>query len=325
MHGSQMFNAPFTPYSFGTQNSFASEDISEATLKKVAALQAKLNQKLGPEYISQRPGPGGGQKLTYAEGWKIINLANEVFGFNGWSSNLVNITTDFVDYDEGSKRYSIGVTAIVRVTLRDGVHHEDIGYGMIENSKSKGMALDKCKKEAVTDGLKRALRNFGNILGNCLYDKAYTQEVVKMKVAPVCASLTNDSETCLDSQSLNSMLVNYTGDLNAKRSQIYLPLPMQIENQTWTEIRQLKRVSKHQRHILLRNKMMSIRVQVHRSACPGPHKRHHHRHHHNDRALQLTTHLFITIHREDLWATPDPNNGSISLSNGKLPTPLILT
>ncbi|KAM6503395.1 RAD52 DNA repair protein [Amanita muscaria] len=184
MHGSQMFNAPFTPYSFGTQNSFASEDISEATLKKVAALQAKLNQKLGPEYISQRPGPGGGQKLTYAEGWKIINLANEVFGFNGWSSNLVNITTDFVDYDEGSKRYSIGVTAIVRVTLRDGVHHEDIGYGMIENSKSKGMALDKCKKEAVTDGLKRALRNFGNILGNCLYDKAYTQEVVKMKVAP---------------------------------------------------------------------------------------------------------------------------------------------
>jgi len=43
----------------------------------------------------------------------------------------------------------------------------------------------KCKKEAVTDGLKRALRNFGNMLGNCLYDKAYTAEVVKMKVEPV--------------------------------------------------------------------------------------------------------------------------------------------
>ena len=37
----------------------------------------------------------------------------------------------------------------------------------------------------MTDGLKRALRNFGNLLGNCLYDKAYTQEVVKMKVVPV--------------------------------------------------------------------------------------------------------------------------------------------
>jgi hypothetical protein len=33
--------------------------------------------------------------------------------------------------------------------------------------------------------LKRALRNFGNLLGNCLYDKSYTQEVVKIKVAPV--------------------------------------------------------------------------------------------------------------------------------------------
>lgn len=66
-------------------------DISVATHKQIASLQAKLNQKLGPEYISQRPGPGGGPKLTYAEGWKIINLANEVFGFNGWSSNICSL------------------------------------------------------------------------------------------------------------------------------------------------------------------------------------------------------------------------------------------
>ncbi|KAF8636929.1 hypothetical protein AX17_003180 [Amanita inopinata Kibby_2008] len=183
-HGAQPFQVPFASYAFGTQNSFMSEDMSESTAKKIAALQVKLNQKLGPEYISQRPGPGGGPKLTYAEGWKIINLANEVFGFNGWSSSLVGVTTDFIDYNEESRRYTVGVTAIVRVTLRDGVSHEDIGYGMLENSKSKGAALDKCKKEAVTDGLKRALRNFGNLLGNCLYDKAYTQEVVKMKVTP---------------------------------------------------------------------------------------------------------------------------------------------
>jgi DNA repair and recombination protein RAD52 len=39
-----------------------------------------LNKKLGPEFISQRPGPAGGPKLTYAEGWRIINLANDVFG-----------------------------------------------------------------------------------------------------------------------------------------------------------------------------------------------------------------------------------------------------
>ncbi|KAH9944457.1 Rad52/22 family double-strand break repair protein-domain-containing protein [Epithele typhae] len=159
--------------------------MSEESERKIAALQAKLNKKLGPEFISQRPGPGGGPKLTYAEGWKVINLANEVFGFNGWSSTIVSLTTDFIDYSEQSARYSVGVTAIVRVTLRDGVFHEDVGYGLLENSKSKGAALDKCKKEAVTDAIKRTLRNFGNLLGNCLYDKAYTQEVVKIKVPPV--------------------------------------------------------------------------------------------------------------------------------------------
>ncbi|EKM58099.1 uncharacterized protein PHACADRAFT_90029 [Phanerochaete carnosa HHB-10118-sp] len=163
----------------------ACQDISEQTAKQIAALQAKLNKKLGPEYISQRPGPGGGPKLTYAEGWKVINLANEVFGFNGWSSSIVSLSTDYIDFNEQSQRYNVGVTAVVRVTLRDGVFHEDTGYGLLENSKSKGAALDKCKKEAVTDGLKRALRNFGNLLGNCLYDKAYTQEVIKIKVAPV--------------------------------------------------------------------------------------------------------------------------------------------
>ena len=65
------------------------------------------------------------------------------FGFKGWSSSVVSLTTDFIDQSDESKRFTVGVTAIVRITLRDGVWHEDIGYGMLENSKSKGAALDK--------------------------------------------------------------------------------------------------------------------------------------------------------------------------------------
>ena len=85
MHGIPLAQQSF---SFGSQSGFNPNDsISEDTAKKIASLQAKLNQKLGPEYISQRPGPGGGPKLTCVEGWKGINLANEVFGFNGWSSS----------------------------------------------------------------------------------------------------------------------------------------------------------------------------------------------------------------------------------------------
>ena len=129
---------------FGSQPSFA--DVSEETAKKIASLQAKLNQKLGPEFISQRPGPGGGPKLTYAEGWKIINLANEVFGYNGWSSSIVSLNTDFIDFIEASGKYNVGVTAIVRVTLRDGTFHEDVGYGLLDNGRQKGAALDKVSR-----------------------------------------------------------------------------------------------------------------------------------------------------------------------------------
>jgi len=195
-----------------TPNDSAFFNLSADTEMKLAALQAKLNQKLGPEYISTRPG-GNGMKLTYTEGWKVINLANEVFGFNGWSTAVVNVTCDFADYDPNTQRHTVGISATVRVTLRDGVYHEDVGYGMMENSKSKGAAFDKvraarnsifgrrcssfrayislisgptfqCRKEAVTDALKRALRNFGNLLGNCLYDKEYTKEIQKIKPPP---------------------------------------------------------------------------------------------------------------------------------------------
>lgn len=43
--------------------------------------------------------------------------------------------------------------------------------------RSKGAALDKARKEAVTDAIKRALRLFGNHLGNCCYDKDYLRAV----------------------------------------------------------------------------------------------------------------------------------------------------
>lgn len=69
--------------------------INEYTAREVATLQARLDKKLGPEYISSRPGASG-QKVHYLSADKCINLANEVFGFNGWSSSIQNIQIDFV-------------------------------------------------------------------------------------------------------------------------------------------------------------------------------------------------------------------------------------
>ncbi|KAG9245044.1 hypothetical protein BJ878DRAFT_459091 [Calycina marina] len=157
--------------------------ISEYTAQEIATLQSRLEKQLGPEYISARSGPGGG-KVHYVAAEKCIQLANEVFGFNGWSSQIMNIQVDFIDENPTTFRVSLGLSVIMRVTLRDGTFHEDIGYGHIENCKGKAAAFEKAKKEGTTDGLKRALRNFGNVLGNCIYDKDYLAKVTKIKVQP---------------------------------------------------------------------------------------------------------------------------------------------
>lgn len=109
------FGTPNTSMANSTFFPMPTQEVSEATAIQIADLQAKLDRKLGPEYISTRPGGGGrcihtlvlalahsngvpvlGMRLTYVEGWKAINLANEVFGFNGWSSSITNMNVDFV-------------------------------------------------------------------------------------------------------------------------------------------------------------------------------------------------------------------------------------
>lgn len=80
-----------------TQNPFEESPrrISEYTASEIATLQSRLEKQLGPEYISTRPGAGGG-KVHYLAAEKVINLANEVFGFNGWSSAIQQVQVDFV-------------------------------------------------------------------------------------------------------------------------------------------------------------------------------------------------------------------------------------
>ncbi|CDS03003.1 hypothetical protein LRAMOSA00405 [Lichtheimia ramosa] len=139
----------------------------------------KLQKQLGPEYLSTRAGPGG-SKLTYLEGRTVIELANEVFGYDGWSSEVRNSHVDYCEVDEQG-RYSVGVSAIVRVILKEGNFHEDCGYGYSEGVRQKGASLEKARKEACTDALKRSLRMFGNAMGNCIYDKTYLSNIGRMR------------------------------------------------------------------------------------------------------------------------------------------------
>uniref|UniRef100_A0ABI7XH16 RAD52 homolog, DNA repair protein n=1 Tax=Felis catus TaxID=9685 RepID=A0ABI7XH16_FELCA len=57
------------------------------TAEEYQAIQKALRQRLGPEYISSRMA-GGGQRVCYIEGHRVINLANEMFGYNGWAHSI---------------------------------------------------------------------------------------------------------------------------------------------------------------------------------------------------------------------------------------------
>lgn len=139
-------------------------------------IRQKLDIGLSRNETMQRPGPGG-CKLTYIEGWKVIHDANQIFGFNGWSSHIIALDLRFVD--EFGGRFTACVSATVRITLRDGAYREDRGGGNAENMRSKGEAIMKAEKEAVTDATKRALKNFGLRLGLSLYDRQHVRDMNK--------------------------------------------------------------------------------------------------------------------------------------------------
>ncbi|KAF9907795.1 DNA repair protein rad52 [Linnemannia zychae] len=150
------------------------------TADEKAQLDADLCKYLPAEFTATRSGPGR-STLTYVEGWKIKNIANKLFGFNGWNSAITDVTVDFLEVDNDGK-VTVGVSCIVRVTLKDGTYHEDVGYGSSENQRSKAASFEKAKKEAVTDALKRSLTSFGNLLGTCLYDKNYCRYLSNQRV-----------------------------------------------------------------------------------------------------------------------------------------------
>lgn len=52
----------------------------------------------------------------------MINFANYIFDYNGWSSSIKEFSMDYVYDKEG--RWFCGLSCIVKVTLKDGAFHE---------------------------------------------------------------------------------------------------------------------------------------------------------------------------------------------------------
>lgn len=138
-------------------------------------MQEILAAPLDATRVKQRSAGGSRPALSYLETHDVIRRANEVFGFGGWGHEVVELrqleATPVAKDDK--KGVCVGYICTVRLTVRDCIPTSGVGYGDATEyqATAKVTAHELAAKEAESDALKRALKNFGDQFGLALYDK----------------------------------------------------------------------------------------------------------------------------------------------------------
>lgn len=152
-----------------------------ATLHVTEEISRKIDQAVDAAVISSRPG-GGNTTQSYLKGDIIADQLNQVFGPLGWMVEANIHQMD--DWSEtktvmrNNVRTEIGmhmvqVVANVKLTIKkitpegtDSVYvTPGIGYGEVEQGKSRKEAFGMAVKGAATDGLKRCASLLGKAFG----------------------------------------------------------------------------------------------------------------------------------------------------------------
>ena len=137
-----------------------------------------LKEPILAKNVKERDGNQAGTfQLAYVEGWHVIDEANRIFGFDGWTSETIE--TNLV----AEEQKCISYTAKVRITIGDVIREgTGAGHGRFG---SLGEKHESAIKEAETDARKRAFMQFGNQFGLSLYngkDKSWKTNTGKPKV-----------------------------------------------------------------------------------------------------------------------------------------------
>ena len=142
----------------------------------------QLNQPIDPKNVETRDGNRSGTlQLAYVESWHVIKEANRIFGFDGWSSETIQL--DCVQNDDVCVTYIAKVRVTVGDVIREGV---GAGHGKGERV-NLGDKHESAVKEAESDARKRALMQFGNQFGLSLYDAKKAWKNPKKDRTPVTA------------------------------------------------------------------------------------------------------------------------------------------
>ena len=156
----------------GTRSNGAGAAIPAADSHDIAwdalppAVTSLLKGPIDPALVSRREGRGG-MEVEYIEGSVAIAEANRIFGHGGWGHDLAGdielreIGT--VQPGTGDRAISRAYCAPVRVTVVGAPARVDIGFCAVQSETAEGH--EAAIKGAVTDGIRRALRTFGDRFG----------------------------------------------------------------------------------------------------------------------------------------------------------------
>ena len=133
----------------------------------------QLSEPILAKNVKERDGNSAGTfQLAYVEGWHVIDEANRIFGYSGWTSETIE--TKLV----AEEQKCISYIAKVRITVGDVVREgTGAGHGRFG---TLGEKHESAIKEAETDARKRAFMQFGNQFGLSLYngkDKSWKNNI----------------------------------------------------------------------------------------------------------------------------------------------------
>lgn len=171
------------------------------TPKDLKSIQEQLDTPINEAELARRVGPGG-KRISYVEGWFVLDQSNRIFGATGWSCEIKDIQVRV--RPDKNKGWYAKARVIARVTLKDGTYHEDISVAGRYAKQEADAEMMACKT-AVTDARKRVLRCFGRALGNSVYDKT---SLLKKRPVPKFNRETNPKRKKNAQRTTNSAMPN---------------------------------------------------------------------------------------------------------------------
>ena len=135
----------------------------------------QLMKPLNPSRVAKRQ--QAGRNLSYLEAWDVKAHLIRIFGFGGWSWDVLAAEQAFESEKDGKWNVGYRVVGRLMIPTLDCTYTEAaVGSATLPQ---RGEAHDMAVKTAESDAIKRAAINLGTQFGLSLYNNGDLKDVVK--------------------------------------------------------------------------------------------------------------------------------------------------